>query len=231
MTVSGTTDFSPDISEAIEEAFERAGLESRTGYDMRSARRSINLMMTEWANRGFNLWTVEERTKLLTYNVGTYTLGEDIVDLVEHMIQLPTGAPYTRYNLTRVSVSTQASRTNPSVTGRPTEIYVDRQRDAPIAHVWPLPGTEGPFTMVYWVMRRMDDAGAFSNTADVPFRFYSAFIAGLAFYMAEKKQADNPELITRLQGRYEEEWQRAADEDRDRSTLSIVPRGSVYRVN
>lgn len=232
MTVSGTTTFNPDFVEAIEEAFERCGLESRNGYDMRTARRSINLMLQDWANRGFNMWAVEERTQVLTYDDGEYTLGTDIVDLVETMIQIPnTGDTTIRYNLTRVSISTHATRTNPNITGRPTEIYIDRQREAPVIHVWPLPDNSGTYTLVYWVLRRFDDAGAYTNTADVPFRFLPAFIAGLAYYIAEKKRTDDPNIILRLQQRYEAAWLLAAEEDREKATLTLVPRSSSYRVN
>jgi hypothetical protein len=222
MTTSGTTVFNPDFIEAIEEAFERCGVEARGGFEMRTARRSINLMFVEWANRGLNMWTIEERSMALTADTATYTLESDIIDLIEHVIQLPGEAPLTRYTLTRVSVSGQAGRTNPSVTGRPTEIYINRQVAAPIVHLWPIP--DQSYTLAYWVLRRMDDAGAYGNTADMPFRFYPAFIAGLAFHIAEKKRQDDPSLISRLQQRYEIEWLRAADEDRDRSTLTIAPR-------
>lgn len=231
MTTSGTTTFDLNFAEAIEEAGERAGIEVREGYLMRSARRSINLMFADWANRGINLWTVEERSQVLTYNLGSYTLGTDIVDLIEHMIQIPNVSQTTRYNLTRVSVSTQAGRVNPTIQGRPTEIYIDRQATAPIVHLWPLPGQQGPFTLVYWVLRRMDDAGAYSNTGDMPFRFLPPFISGLAYYLAEKRQQANPDMIARLQARYETDWQRAADEDREKAPLMQVPRGDAYRIN
>lgn len=233
MTVSGTTTFNPDFVEAIEEAFERCGLESRNGYDMKTARRSINLMFADWANRGQNMWTVEERTQLLTYGVGEYTLGTDIVDLIETMIQLPAtganGGPI-RYNCDRVSVSQQATRVNPGLLGRPIEIYINRQQPAPVIHLWPLPGDAGPFTLVYWILRRIDDAGAYTNTSDIPFRFLPPFISGLAYYIAEKKRTDDPNLILRLQQRYEADWQRAADEDREKATWRQVPKGSSYRV-
>jgi len=229
MTTSGTAIFNPDFTDAIEEAFERAtGDGPRVGYDMRTARRSINLLFADWANRGVNLWTVEERTQALTAFDGEYTLGSDIVDLIETMIQVPNTTQVTRYNLTRTSVSTYAGHTNPTITGRPTEIYVDRQRDAPIVKLWPLPNTDG-YTLVYWVLRRIQDAGAYSNTGDFPFRFLPAFIAGLAYHIAEKRRQDDPNLIARLEMAYDKAWQRAADEDRDRSTLSIVPRSSSYR--
>lgn len=241
MAVSGLTVFNLTINELIEEAYERCGLEFRSGYDARTARRSLALLLLEWSNRGINLWTVEERSLPLTTGVDTYTLGTDIVDLIEQMVQVPNTSQTTRYNLTRVSVSTQATRTNPTVSGRPTEIYVDRQRDAPIVHIWPVPGDGGPYALVYWVLRRMDDPGAYGNTADVPFRFLPALVAGLAYYLAVKLMtADRSDTrwavqfleqrIIRLQADYESVFLAAAQEDRDKSTLSIVPRGSAYRV-
>lgn len=230
MATSGTTIFNPDFTEFIEEAFERCGIESRNGYDMKTARRSINIMFSDWANRGINMWTVEERSLVLTYAQSTYTLEDDIVDLIETMIQIPTTSQTTRYNMTRVSVSQQATRTNPDIEGRPVEIYIDRQQPAPVIHVWPLPGQAGPYTLIYWILRRIDDAGAYTNTADIPFRFLPPFISGLAYYIAEKKRTDDPNLILRLQQRYESDWTRAAEEDREKATLTIVPRGSAYRV-
>lgn len=219
--------------QAIEEAFERCGLESRSGYDMRTARRSINLMMLDWANRGLNMWTYEERTQLLTYNVAEYDLGADIVDVLEQVVQLPPGQTspsLNRYNMTRVSISTQATRTNPNITGRPVEVYYNRGTNGTTAHIWPLPGTAGPYTLVYWVLRRIEDAGAFTNTGDFPFRFLPVFVAGLAYHIAQKKRRDDPNLVTTLKGEYEETWAAAASEDRERATLSIVPRSSSYRV-
>lgn len=195
----------------------------------------------EWSNRGINLWTVEERDLLLVTGQDTYTLGTDIVDLIEQMVQVPNTSQTTRYNLTRVSVSTQATRTNPTVSGRPTEIYVDRQRDAPVVHIWPVPGDGGPYTLNYWFLRRMDDPGAYGDTGDVPFRFLPALVAGLAYYLAVKLMAADrsdtrwavqflEQRIIRLQADYESVFLMAAQEDRDKSTLSIVPRGSAYRV-
>lgn len=234
MTTSGTTTFDLAFTEAIEEAFDRAGEDVRNGYSMRSARRSINLLFADWANRGINMWTVEERTQALTYAVGSYTLGTDIVDVIEQVVQIPTatsGVNVARLNMTRVSVSTHATRTNPNILGRPVEVYYDRQQPAPIAHVWPLPDATGSYILYYWVLRRMDDAGAYTNTADMPFRFLPAFISGLAFMLAEKRQQANPDLIMRLQQRYEQDWERAASEDREKATLQLVPRGSSYRIN
>lgn len=233
MTTSGTTDFTLNMVEAIEEAFERCGLESRSGYDMRTARRSINLMMQEWSNRGLNLWTYEERTQLLTYGVSEYLLGADIVDVLEQVVQLPPGQTspsLNRYNMTRVSVSTQATRTNPGITGRPVEVFYQRLTGGITAHIWPLPGTGGPYTLVYWVLRRIEDAGAFTNTGDFPFRFLPVFVSGLAYYIAQKKRRDDPNLVQTLKAEYAEAWAAASEEDREKATLKIVPRGSSYRV-
>lgn len=221
--------------EAIDEAYNRAGVEVRNGFEMRSARYSINLLFADWANRGVNMWTIEERTEPLLAGVRAYQLASDIVDLIEYMLQVPdayasTVNGPTRYNLTRASVSTYASHTNPDLQGRPTQIYVNRLTDGPVIHMWPIPQIEG-YTLVYHVLRRIQDAGDYTNTADFPFRFLPPFISGLAFMLAEKKRQDDPALIARLEARYETDWALAASEDRERATLTAVPRGSTYRVS
>jgi hypothetical protein len=232
VTTSGTTIFNLNFVEAIEEAFERCGLEGRTGYDQRTARRSINLLLLDMANRGLNMWTYEERTQAFTDGVVEYDLGSDVVDVIEQVVQIPatgTGGP-TRFSMTRVSISTQATRTNPLTSGRPVEVYYNRGTNGITAHIWPVPNSAYPYTLVYWVLRRIDDAGAYTNTGDFPFRFLPAFIAGLAFYIAQKKRTDDPELIGRLEMDYEKVWLRAAEEDRDKSVLKLAPRSSSYRV-
>lgn len=234
MTTSGVAVFDLDFTEAIEEAFERAGIESRSGYDMKTSRRSINLLFADWANRGVNLWTVEERSVPLVAGIQAYTLEADIVDLIEYMLQVPdaysssVNGP-TRYNLTRASVSTFASHTNPRLEGRPTQIYINRLTNGPVVHLWPTPQIEG-YTLVYWVLRRIQDAGAYTNTGDFPFRFLPPFISGLAYMIAVKKRQDDPMLIQRLKMDYAEDWQRAADEDREKATLRQVPAAYSYRV-
>lgn len=234
MAPSGTQIFNLDLREAIEEAWERCGLDVRVGYDMLTSRRSINLMLLDWSNRGLNMFTYEERTQLLSYGVAEYDLGSDVVDVLEQVVQIPPGSAgsqgNTRYQLTRVSISTQATRTNPDITGRPTEVYYNRGTSTVTAHIWPLPGTGGPYTLVYWVLRRIDDAGAYTNTGDFPFRFLPAFTAGLAFYVAQKKRTDDPNLIARLEADYEKVWLRAAEDDREKATWKQVPRSSSYRV-
>lgn len=216
----------------------------RSGYEMRSARRSINLLFADWGNRGLNMWEYFEQTQLLTYGVGAYILDTDssIVDVIEQVVQLPpgsTGQQTARINMTRVSISTQATRTNPTVTGRPTEVYYHRGVTGMTANVWPLPGSDGPYTLVLHVVKRIQDAGAYTNTADLPFRFLPAFIAGLAYYIAQKKLVGQDQSgytsfteqrILRLKQEYEEAWALAADEDREKATLMLVPRPMSYRV-
>jgi hypothetical protein len=229
MTTSGTTSFNLDFIEAVEEAYERVGLEVRSGWDAKTARRSINLMLLEWANRGINMWTMEERVVTLTQGVGEYQLDADIVDIIEQVVQLPNQTQTTRYTVSRVSVSTYATRTNPTIQSRPTQIYIERLNAGPKVHLWPLPNIAG-YTLHYWILKRIEDAGAYTNTGDFPFRFLPVFVSGLAYHIAEKKASGNPELIMRLKARYEEDWQNAAEEDREKSTLSIVPRGASYRI-
>jgi len=233
VTTSGTTDFQLDFVTAVEEAFERCGLESRSGYDMRTARRSINLMMLDWANKGLNMFTYEERAEPLLYGVSEYSLGADLVDVLEQVVQLPpygSSPQISRLNVTRVSVSTQATRTNPNITGRPVEVYYNRGVDGVTAHVWPLPDSNGPYVLIYWAMRRIQDAGAFTNTGDFPFRFLPVFVAGLAYMIAQKKRRDDPNLVQTLKAEYDEAWAAAASEDREKAVLTITPRSSSYRV-
>lgn len=231
MVVSNTNTFNLDIPELVEEAFERAGLRLSSGYDMATARRSLNLMMTDWANRGINMWTVEQRTLTLVAGTATYTLGTDIVDLMEHVIRLPNTSSSTSnqtdYMITRSSVSTYATRTNKLVEARPTEIYIDRQRDAPQITLWPVPDDAG-YELIYWVLRRIYDVGDYSNNMDVPFRFLEPLVAGLAFNMALKR----PEVADRVDGletRYEQAFRRAASEDREKADLRLVPHRNYRR--
>jgi hypothetical protein len=230
MATSGTTSFSLDVIELVEEAYERAGLELRGGYDLRSARRSMDLLFREWENRGINLWTVEERTQALSTGVQTYTLGADIVDLLEHMIRLPiTGGTtsQTDYIVSRISVSTWATRTSKLQRSRPTEIYIDRQRDAPQITLWPSPDRDD-YTLVYWVMRRMEDAGTYTNTGDFPFRFYEAMCAGLAYRIAMKKR-EVADRLPMLKAEYEAQYALAAEQDREKADSRFVPRRTYNR--
>jgi hypothetical protein len=225
MATSGTATFNMDLTELVEEAFERAGSELRSGYDLRTARRSLNLMFTDWANRGINLWTVEQGSQVLTAGTGTYTLPADTVDLLEHVIRTDSGSTANQadLSLTRISVSTYSSIPNKLTTGRPVQVYIDRQTAAPTVNLWPVPDTAETYTLVYWRLRRIQDAGNGVNTMDVPFRFLNCLTAGLAYYLA-LKLPNGLERIGLLKQQYDEAWELAATEDREKATFQLVPR-------
>lgn len=224
MATSGTATFNLDLSEIVEEAFERAGSELRTGYDLRTARRSLNLMFADWANRGINMFTFEQGTITLTPGVATYELPEDTVDLLEHVIRTGAGNQSTQADLTitRISVSTYATIPNKLQQARPIQIWVERL-NTPRVTLWPVPDNSQTYQLVYWRMRRIQDAGDGVNTMDMPFRFVPCMVAGLAYYLALKV----PGAIERLQvlkEQYEEAWQLASGEDQEKAALRFVPR-------
>ena len=222
MATSGTTAFNMDFTEIAEEAWERAGREMRSGYDLRTARRSMNLMTIEWQNRGLNLWTIDEGTVSLTSGTAQYTLPTDTVDLLEQVIRTGSGSTQQDLTINRISVSTYASIPNKTTTGRPIQFWIERLVDAPRINVWPVPDSND-YTFKYWRMRRIEDAGAGVQTADMPFRFLPCLVAGLAYNIALK----TPELQQRipiLKAMYEEEFERAASEDRVKTNARFVPR-------
>lgn len=223
MTTSGTTTFNLDLTDLVEEAFERAGAEMRSGYDLRTARRSLNLMFTDWSNRGINMWTIEQDEIALTPNVGTYNLPNDTVDIIEHVVRTGTGSSQADLSMSRISVSTYASIPNKIVTGRPIQVYVDRLAPTPSVNLWPVPDTAQTYTLVYWRLRRIQDAGTGANTMDVPFRFLNCMVAGLA-YMISMKVPGGLERVALLKQQYDEAWELAATEDRDKSSSRFVPR-------
>lgn len=225
MTTSGTATFDPDLTEIVEEAFERAGGEMRSGYDLRTARRSLNFLFADFANRGINLWTVASGSITLSTGVATYPLPDDTVDLLEHVIRTNPGNASTQADLTitRISVSTYASIPNKLTQARPIQIYINRQAPTPTVTVWPTPDPSTTYTLVYWRLRRLQDAGNGSNTMDVPFRFLPAMVAGLAYYLAMKIPS-GAERLPILKAQYEEAWQLAAEEDREKAAVRFVPR-------
>jgi|TARA_Y100000114_G_scaffold140937_1_gene146254 hypothetical protein len=287
MAVSGSKNFEPNVAEYIEEAFERCGLEFRTGYDAKTARRSLNLLFADWANRGLNRWTIKQVSQTVAsgitdYPVGTITMSvsasgsfsvaETITGgtsgATASIITKPTSTSLTLtvpvgafssgetitggtsgaststtstasledaqstvdilsgvvrrsdsdISITRVSRDDYLTIANKSTTGRPTQFYVDRQI-TPVVKVWPTPENSTDI-FIYDRLVRIDDADASINTVDVPFRFYPCLTAGLAYYMALKRA---PDRIQILKGLYEEEFQRAADEDRDKANINLVP--------
>tara|TARA_R100000734_G_C3301421_1_gene92007 strand:- start:44 stop:712 length:669 start_codon:yes stop_codon:yes gene_type:complete len=222
MTTSGSRDFNLDVGEIIEEAYERCGLEVRTGYDARTARRSLNLMFAEWANRGLNLWTVKSETLSLTQGTSSYTFtSDDIVDILEVTLRRDG----TDFDLQRISRGEYATIPNKTTQGRPSQYYFDRQI-APIINLWSVPENSTD-TIEYYYVRRIQDADALTNTTDMPFRFFPCMVAGLAYYLSLKRA---PERIQILKTVYEEEFQRAADEDEGRTPLKLQPSLSYLRV-
>jgi hypothetical protein len=226
MTTSGTTSFNLDLNEAVEEAFERCGAELRTGYDLRTARRSLNLLFADWANRGVNLWTVNQDTINLTQGTNTYNLPLDTVDLLEHVIRTGAGNVSTQVDLTitRISVSTYSSIPNKLQQARPIQVWINRQAPTPQITVWPTPDQTGVYQFVYWYLRRIQDAGAGGGyTQDIPFRFLPCLVSGLAYYLALKI----PGAIDRLpvlKEQYDADWRNAAEEDREKASVRFVPR-------
>jgi len=229
MATSGTATFNMDFTEIAEEAFERAGREMRTGYDLRTARRSMNLLTIEWQNRGINMWTVEEGTINLVAGTASYALPADTIDLLEHVVRTGDGNITTQsdLNITRISVSTYASIPNKLSQGRPIQLYIDRGQANPTATVWPVPDGTTTYILKYWRMRRIEDAGTGVNTADVNFRFLPCLVAGLAYYIA-MKEPDLEQRLPMLKAAYDEQFDLAAQEDREKATLSLVPR--IYGV-
>jgi hypothetical protein len=227
MTTSGTTAFDMDFTEIAEEAWERAGREMRSGYDLRTARRSMNLMTIEWQNRGINMWTIDEGTVTMVKGTSQYDLPADTIDLLEQVIRTGSGNTTTQSDLTisRISVSTYASIPNKLTEGRPIQVYVERLRDNPKINVWPVPDKDNEYIFKYYRMRRIQDAGSGAETADMNFRFFPCLVAGLAYHIAMKE----PELMARLpmlKEAYEEQFALAAGEDRTKTSARFVPRAT-----
>jgi len=222
MATSGTTSFNMDFTEIAEEAWERAGSEMRSGYDLRTARRSMNLMMIEWQNRGINMWTIDEGSVSLTSGTAEYDLPADTIDLLEQVIRTGSGSNQQDLTISRISVSTYASIPNKNSTGRPIQIWIERLRDNPKFNVWPVPDSDS-YTLRYWRMRRIEDAGAGVETADMTFRFLPCLVAGLAYHIA-MKVPNLAERVQLLKQDYEEQFALAAQEDREKTPARFVPR-------
>ncbi len=221
MATSGSRDFNLDVGEIIEEAYERCGLEVRTGYDARTARRSLNLMFADWANRGINMWTVEQGTITLTQGQATETLLPDVVDVLEIVLRRDN----TDYEVQRISRGDYVTLPNKTTQGRPSQFWFNRQIN-PVINLWAVPENSTD-QIIYYYVQRIEDADNLVNTTDMPFRFYPCMVAGLAYYLAMKRA---PERLQLLKSVYEEEFQRAADEDEDRVPLKLQPSIRYLRV-
>ena len=221
MTTSSSTNFEIDVAEYIEEAFERCGLEVRTGYDLQTAKRSLNIMLAEWANRGLNQWTIEQRTQALTANDSDYSLGTDVIDVLSVVVRRST----TDFSMSRISRDTYLAIPNKTTNGRPTQFFLDRQI-TPNLKIWPAP--ENSTDVIHYdALTRIQDADGATNTMEIPFRFYPCLTAGLAYYISMKKAPDRIQLLKTV---YEEEFERAMGEDRDRSSFTVTPQLNYYKV-
>ena len=226
MATSNTTDLTLDIVDICEEAYERAGIEMRGGYELKTARRSLDLMSIEWINRGLNLWTIEEGTRTLTAGTATYDFPAGTIDFLDQMVRTDAGDTnqQTDTNVTRLSPMSYAQLPNKLQRGKPLQIYIQRTT-SPKYTLWPVPDDAETYTLVFWRIRRIQDVGtAGSNTYDAPARWLPALTAGLAYYVSMK----NPETAQRtplLKAVYDEQFKYAADEDRVKASVQLVPGG------
>lgn len=242
MTTSGAAGFNLDLNDLCEEAFERCGSQLRSGYDLRTARRSLNLLTIEWSNRGINLWTIEEGAIPMVTGQATYDLPVNTIDLLDHVVRTNVGtANQTDININRISSSTYSTIPNKLATGRPIQVWINRQSGAtypgtptntvayPQINVWPTPNAPGEqYTFVYWRLRRIQDAGDGMNTQDIPFRFLNAMVAGLAYYLAAKIPGVDMQRALALKSDYDQQLQLAMDEDREKASIRFVPRNYNY---
>ena len=231
MAVSGSKDFELDVADYIEEAFERCGLELRTAYDLRTARRSLNLLLAEWANRGLNQWTIQEKTIAMVEGTTSYNVDSSVstaaIDVLDAFVRQTVNSENSDIQMTRLSRSEYSAIPNKSTKGQPLQFFVDKQI-SPTISVYPTPDETNKYTIHLNVLTRMDDVDAATNTLQMPFRFYPCLAAGLAYYISIKK---NPERTGLLKQIYEEEFQRALDADEDRASFRITPDISNYNIS
>ena len=223
MATSGTKTFSLDTGDVIEEAYELAGLELRTGYDAATARRSLNIMFADWANRGINLWTVEQVILSLTSGTASYTLNSYDLDVLEAIIRVydsTTSTTYTDISITRINRLSYLNIPDKTTTARPSQFFIDRQ-ETPVLYLYPTPDSVTTYKFVSYRMQRIDDVTASAQDQEVPSRFIASMTAGLAYQIALKK---NPAKAEMLKFEYEELFNRAASEDTDRAIVQLVPR-------
>ena len=221
MATSGTNSFNLDVDEVIQEAFERCGLHARSGYDLKSARRSLNLLLAEWANRGINLWTVELRTQTLTASTTSYTLDSDLIDILEAVVYKASDTTVDM-EVDRISRAEYLNISKKSTEAVPTQYYLLRGQSTPTLYLYPTPDAADTFK--YWGLTKIQDAGDYEDGLDVPTRFLPCLTAGMAYYVSLKKSPERTPLLKQL---YEEEWQRASEEDRPRSSFYAIPERGV----
>ena len=223
MATSGSKSFSLDTAEVIEEAYELAGLEMRTGYDAATARRSLNIMFSDWANRGINLWTVEQVSLDLTSGTSSYTLNPYDVDVLEAIVRVydsTSSSTFSDITIERISRSEYLSIPDKTTTGRPSQYFVER-KETPVLKLYPTPDNATTYKFISYRVQRIDDATASAQDQEVPSRFIQCMTLGLAYQLCLKR---NPQKAGLLKLDYEESFKRAADEDRDRASIHLTPR-------
>ena len=221
MATSGTTAFDLDIDDIIQEAYERCGIRTNSGYDLKSARRSLNILFSEWGNRGVHLWKVELQEQLLTAGTATYNAPSNANDVLEAYISTTTSTTSSTndVSLTKISRSEYAALPNKGNQGQPSQYYVDRQTTPQIT-LYQTPDASTYTYLKYYYLKRIEDAGAYTNQADVVFRFIPCMVAGLAYYLSMKRA---PSLVQQNKLLYEDELQRALTEDGQRTSVYITP--------
>jgi len=225
MATSGTKTFSLSIGDAIEEAFELAGIELRTGYDAETARRSLNIMFADWSNRGVNLWTIEQVVTNITEGTASYTFNSFDIDVLTAVIrQTDSGNNQTDLQIERIGRSEYLNIPNKETKGRPTQYFVDRQI-SPVVNLWPTPDGAATYKLVTYNVQRIDDVSTSAEDPEIPSRFMPCLTSGLAYYIAMKK---NPERVALLKQQYEQDFKLAADEDSPRVSLRLTPARSSY---
>lgn len=230
MAVSGSKDFELDVADYVEEAFERCGLELRTGYDLKTATRSLNLLLAEWSNRGLNQWTVAQKTIPMVADTTIYDVDSTnptaTIDVLDVFIRETIGGTATDVPLSRMSRAEYSHVATKSTTGKPNQFYVNKLL-SPTITVWPAPDKSSTYTVYVNALIRMDDADAGANTMQVPFRFYPCLAAGLAYYIALKKA---PDRVQMLKAMYEEEFDRALSQDEERASFRVSPDLRSYNI-
>lgn len=228
IATSGTFSFNLDLPDIVEEAYERVGVaELRTGYNYRTARRSLDLLLLEWQNKGLNLWAVKSASQTLTAGTGAYTLSGEKLDIIEGLLRTDAGDTTLQTDLTmeRVSISHYAHQTNKLNPGRPIQYWLEQTPAGIVVNVWPVPDAVVTYTFFYYYMERIEDTGnAGPNTIDVPARYLPVLVAGLAYYLAMKTPEALPKLAA-LKAIYDEQWGLASDSSREKATLRLVPGG------
>jgi len=236
-TTSGLSDYNFDLSDICEEAYARCGSELRSGWDMKSARRSLNLLLMSWSNIGLNLWALDQQTIPLVTGQVSYTIPIDTVDILDAVIRTGTALNQIDISITRISESTYLSIPNKNTQGRPIQFWLNRLSGAtypitgvaaPTVYIWPTASApDGQYTLVYYRLRRLQNAGDGANTQDIPFRFLPALISGLAYFLSPKIPGIDANRAQMLKTDYQEQLGAAMAEDRDKSSYSISPR--MYR--